>query len=120
MWVGFLLEAWEVGSLSTLAAWVWTRVLPPRLAGVGGTLGIVVSWGCCGTVPHRKWLTQQHVLTPAPGGWKPEIEGPAGGLPSLSPRVWMAVLSLCPSVRVCVLIPSSGKDPGHAGSGTPR
>ena len=47
--------------------------------------------------------------------------GRAGASQGLSPCVWTAVLSVSsqgrPSVRVCVLIPSSYKDPGHTGSG---
>lgn len=93
----------------------------PCLAGVGWTLGTVVSWGYCDTVPHAKWLTQQNLLSPGPGAWKSEMEGLVGPGPKASLLMCgRDVLSLCTSVCVCVPIPSSGKDPSHTGSGTPR
>ena len=73
----------------------------------------------------RTGLTQQTLTVPSPGGRSPRCRhGQGRSSRGLSPRVWMAVLSLGPHgvvpPRVCVLIPSSCKDPGHMGSGPPR
>lgn len=61
--------------------------------------------------------------SPRGRSWQDAHPRPRG----LSPRVRMAVLSLGPhgsslrpSVQVCVLIPSSCKDPSHMGSGPPQ
>ena len=65
---------------------------------------------------------RRHVRSPGPRGQSPRCRrGQGGVLPRpLSLCVDGRVLTGHPSVHVCVLIPSSCRDPSHTGSGPPR